>query len=106
MDEPRNRKWDTGTVRPYRASPVDFREVFLRMGQSKEIEEHYRTNWRCIMRWIDQNGGDALREERAKIGGKGLRPGRRARSRRYAYVMGTTRMPTFFDYELIGKDGK
>lgn len=81
---------DTGLVRPYRPCPTDFREQFLEMGQSKEIEEHYRTNWRCIARWIEESGGDELRAERfnlagRKTGGK-LRPGRRARR----YVMGQT----------------
>lgn len=29
------------------------------------IDEHYRTNWRCIRRWILESGGETLREARA-----------------------------------------
>lgn len=83
----RQRKPDTGLVRPYRPCPPDFREQYLRLGQTKEIEEHYRTNWRVIRRWIDDAGGDALREERAAVSGGFVRPKQR-RARRY--VMGQT----------------
>ncbi|MEY4839016.1 MAG: hypothetical protein RLZZ475_2875 [Pseudomonadota bacterium] len=78
---------DTGLVRPYRPCPADFRERFLEMGQSKEIEEHYRTNWRCIARWIEEAGGDTLRAERRKQSGGTARPNLR-RARRY--VLGMT----------------
>lgn len=82
------RKWDTGTIRPYRPCPHDFRETFLELGQSKAIEEHYRTNWRVIIRWINESGGDSLRAERCKLSnGKGtLRPERRSKR----YMMGRT----------------
>lgn len=74
---------DTGLIRPYRACPADFRERFLELGQSKEIEEVYRTNWRVIRRWIEEAGGASLRAERfalagAKTGGS-LHPARRSR---------------------------
>ena len=82
----KGRVWDTGTVRPYRPVPPDFREVYLRMGQGKEIEEHYRTNWRVIRRWIEEEGGDDLRAERAKVSGGFVRPNQRAKR----YVMGRT----------------
>lgn len=83
-------KLPDGSMRPYRPCPADFRDTFLRLGQSKEIEEHYRTNWRIIIRWIEESGGDALRAERfalagAKTGGK-LSPERRAKR----YVLGLT----------------
>lgn len=81
---------DTGLIRPYRPCPADFRERFLDMGQSKEIEEHYRTNWRCIARWIEECGGDDLRAERRTRSGGTARPKLR-RARRY--VMGQTLTP-------------
>ena len=81
------RKWDTGMERPYRPAPVDLREVYLRLGQDKVIEEHYRTNWRCITRWIEECGGDALRAERAAITGSALKPHLRRAKR---YVLGRT----------------
>ncbi len=74
-------------IRPYRPCPPDFREVFLRLGQTKEIEEHYRTNWRLIIRWIEENGGDELRRERAKVTGAPLRPYLRSGVAR-RYVLG------------------
>lgn len=80
------RTHDTGTIRPYRPCPADFRERYLEMGQSKEIEEHYRTNYRCIRRWIEENGGDKLRAERRAITGCPERPYLRARN----YVLGRT----------------
>jgi len=83
------RNHDTGMLRPYRPCPADFRERFLEMGQSKEIEEHYRTNWRCIIRWIDESGGDALRAERFAIAGKRT-GGRLSPERRRRYVLGRT----------------
>jgi hypothetical protein len=79
------RPHDTGTVRPYRPCPADFRVTFLAMGQSKEIEDHYRTNWRVIRRWIEECGGDLLRDERYTVSGGFARPGKRAR-----YVLGRT----------------
>jgi len=79
-----------GNVRPYRACPSDFREVFLRLGQSKEIEEHYHANWRCIRRWIEQTGGDALRAERRVVSGGTERPALRAENRAKRYVLGRT----------------
>ncbi|MBU2328894.1 MAG: hypothetical protein KJ755_16335, partial [Alphaproteobacteria bacterium] len=40
------------------------------------ITEHYRTNWPCIARWVDECGGDELRRARAehvaKVGKKRL----------------------------------
>lgn len=98
------RKPDTGLVKPYRPAPSDFREVYLRLGQSKEIEEHFNTNWRCIRRWIEECGGDELREARVKLTGRVLHPGRRTGVAR-SYVLGLRlkRMekPTFFDAELM-----
>lgn len=85
--EKRQRRWDTGMVRPYRPCPPDFRERFLEMGQSKEIEEHYRTNWRLIIRWIEESGGEELRAERAKRTGSPLRPYLRSSAAR-RYVLG------------------
>lgn len=75
---------------PYRPCPPDFREVFLRLGQSKEIEDYYRTNWRVIRRWIEEAGGEELRAARRAITGAGPRPTLRAESRARRYVLGRT----------------
>lgn len=82
------RPHDTGLVRPYRPCPADFRDRFLELGYSKEIEEHYRTNWRVIARWIEEAGGEALRAERFKVAG--ARTGGKLRSRASRYVLGRT----------------
>lgn len=79
-----------GGTRPYRPCPADFRDVFLQLGQSKEIEEHYRTNWRVIRRWIEECGGDKLRADRRKVSGGTPRPNLRAESRAKRYVLGRT----------------
>lgn len=86
-DEPPKRIWDTGTIRPYRPAPADFPEVYLRLGQNKAIEEHYHTNWRCIIRWIEECGGDELRAQRSKISGHPVKPYHR---RAVRYAMGRT----------------
>ena len=108
MTEQSPRRWDTGLVRPMRPLPADFRDVFCRLGQSKEIEEHYRTNWRVILRWIEEAGGDELRTARSAVSGQPVRPTLRS-DRAKRYVMGRTlrgkRAPTFFDAELM-EDGK
>ena len=59
----KKRKPDTGLVRPYRPKPADFRETYVRMGWD-EIDEHYRTNWRVIRRWIMEEGADDLKAAR------------------------------------------
>ncbi len=82
------RAHDTGLVRPYRPCPHDFRDRFLALGQSKEIEEHYRTNWRVIRRWINEAGGDDLRAERFELAGR--KTGGKLRGRASRYVMGMT----------------
>ena len=79
-----------GGKRPYRPMPKDFRERFLEMGQSKELEEHYHTNWRVIRRWIEEAGGDELRRARYAVSGGFARPNKRAESRAARYVMGKT----------------
>lgn len=79
--KPRQRKWDTGRVRPYRPPPTDFREVYIEMGWHA-AQDHFRTNYRCIARWIEECGGEELREARAKACGGFTRP--HQRSRRYA----------------------
>lgn len=102
------RKPDTGLIRPYRSAPPNFREAFLRLGFSKELREELRTNDRCIKRWIEENGGDELRAERARISGSSLKPHRRSvRARNYVLGLRLSRLrtPTFFDAELM-EDGK
>lgn len=53
-----------GRQRPYRTCPADFRERYLEMGWDG-IVEHYATHWRAVARWIDEAGGDELRQARA-----------------------------------------
>lgn len=81
----KHHKSDTqGLVRPYRPLPSDFRAVFIAMGWDG-IEDHYRTNWRCIRRWIEEAGGEELRAARREVTGSVARPSKRSR-----YVMGRT----------------
>lgn len=61
---PRN---ETGLIRPRRPKPRDFRKRYLEMGWDREIEDHYRCNWRCIRRWIIEEGKDQLRADRAAV---------------------------------------
>lgn len=77
---------DSGLVRPYRPAPADFREVYLRMGWDG-IADHYRTNWRVIRRWIQECGGDELREARARVSGRPTAPQRRS-GKASRYVIG------------------
>ncbi|MES2289305.1 MAG: hypothetical protein V4530_06155 [Pseudomonadota bacterium] len=86
----RQRRWDQGDIRPYRPLPADFREVFLRLGNSIEIRDHYRTNWRVIRRWIDEAGGEELRAERRAVTGATARPALRSKNRASRYVLGRT----------------
>ena len=78
-----------GFVRPYRACPTDFRERFLEMGWDG-IAEHYRASWRCVLRWIEECGGETLRAERRKITGATPRKAGHSRDRARRYVMGQT----------------
>jgi hypothetical protein len=80
------RAHDTGMTRPYRPCPPDFREVFIELGQSREIEEHYHTNWRVIVRWIGDAGGEDLRAARREVTGASARPNLRSKR----YVLGLT----------------
>lgn len=107
---PPTRKWDTGLQKPYRELPSDFRAVFLELGQDRAIEEHYRTNWRVIRRWIEEAGGDELRAARSAITGSALKPAKRSGMAR-RYVLGRTlrrieprwpcRSPRFWDVGLV-----
>lgn len=76
------RKPDTGLVRPYRKKPDNFREVYIRMGWDG-IEEELNANWRCIRRWIDEEGREELAAARAAHVAE-----KRQRARRY--VLGRT----------------
>ncbi|RVT93712.1 hypothetical protein [Sphingomonas crocodyli] len=84
--DPPRRKPDTGLIRPYRPRPPNFRAVFIRngwAGPDGAIEEIFNTNWRCIRRWIDEEGRESLIRERAAH----VRQNRIG-SRRSDYVMG------------------
>lgn len=87
------RRWDTGLIRPYRPAPNDFRETYLRMGWDG-IEDHYSTNYRCIARWIEECGGDELREARSKVTGKTTRPGNRRVRYRYEKLTAVKSRPS------------
>lgn len=100
----RPRRSDTGLMRPTRPCPHDFRERFLELGQTKEIEEHYRTNWRCITRWIEECGGDDLRAARSQATGCPLRPHRRSDKAR-RYVLGLRLNGARRDTRGIQNDG-
>jgi hypothetical protein len=49
-----------------RPLPTDFVEVFLEIGWDG-IQYHYRTHNSTIARWINEAGGEALRQRRAEI---------------------------------------
>jgi hypothetical protein len=84
MAPSRIRRNDTGLVRPYRAKPADFRERYIEMGWDG-IDEHYRTNWRVIRRWILEEGRDGLKAARSAH----VRAKQQAeQSRRRRYVAG------------------
>ena len=78
-----------GITRPYRPCPRDFRAVFLEIGWDG-IEDHYRTNWRIIRRWIEECGGEELRAARRAVSGGTPRPNLRSENRARRYVMGQT----------------
>ena len=61
----RVRSTDTGLIKPRRPCPPDFRDRYIELGWDGSIEAHYRTNWRCIRRWILESGGQELRDARA-----------------------------------------
>ncbi len=44
-----------GTLRP---RPADFHEQFVRLGWS--CVDHYRTSWRVVNRWLDEEGRSSL----------------------------------------------
>lgn len=71
------RQHDTGLILPYRNPSPDFEEVYLLLGQGKEIEEHYQTNWRCVRCWSEECGGDDLRTRRHARSGGFARPSKR-----------------------------
>lgn len=78
-----------GCTRPYRPCPADFRTRFLEMGWDG-IEDHYRTNWRVIRRWIEESGGEELRAARRAISKATARPALRAENRAKRYALGRT----------------
>jgi len=73
-----------GTVRPYRPKPSNFREVYLQIGWDG-IEDYFGTNWRVIRRWIEEEGKEQLKADRAAhVESKRAQ----ARKRRKNYIMG------------------
>ncbi len=59
-----NRKAYDGHIRPQctRPLPADFREEYIRTGW--DAQYWYGTNWRVMVRWIEEAGGDELRAAR------------------------------------------
>lgn len=107
----RKRTPDTGLLRPYRPKPIDFREVYVRMGW-EGLDEHYRTNWRCIRRWVFEQieedeamGRIHLKAARANWlaqHGEKIRRQELRGSRRSDYVNGRRMRPTrVFDWGNI-----
>lgn len=76
------RAHDTGLIKPYRPRPACFRETYISMGWDG-LDEHYRTNWRVIRRWIEEEGREGLVLARAEYVER-EREKRRERRRRYA----------------------
>ena len=108
MTAVRRRIPDTGLIKPYRPCPADFRERYLELGWTKELVEHYRTNWRVIRRWIAEAGGDELRKARAEVTGSSPRPYRRSttallyvHTARCAFRKSKSRAPTFWEVGLL-----
>jgi len=82
------RKPCTGMVKPYRQMPADFRERFIELGWA-EIGAHYRAHDRTIARWIEEAGGDELRNARSRATGMPHQPARRSAR----YIRGRTLTP-------------
>ncbi len=59
---PRN---EDGLQKPRRPKPRDFRDRYIEMGWDRALEDHYRCNWRCIRRWILEEGQQELKAARA-----------------------------------------
>lgn len=59
-----DRKAYDGHVRPdkTRSMPTDFREFYIRHGW--DAQYFLATNWRVMVRWIEEAGGDELRAAR------------------------------------------
>lgn len=72
-----------GVTKPYRPKPPDFRETYLRIGWDG-LEEHYHTNWRVVRRWIEEEGRDRLRADRAAVVERQREAHRRALRQRHA----------------------
>lgn len=53
-----------GATKPYRPVPADFFEIYVAMGWDG-LDEHYRTNWRVLRRWIELTGRARLIAARA-----------------------------------------
>lgn len=84
--DPRRPEPITGRRRPHRPKPADFRQVYLAIGW-EGLDRHYRTNWRVIRRWIEEEGAEGLKAERAAAVDRQRRERReRERARRSAML--------------------
>lgn len=54
-----------GRVRPMRPCPADFAARYIELGWD-EAQAHYRAGWSVLARWVDEAGGDQLRQARAE----------------------------------------
>jgi hypothetical protein len=47
---------------PQRPKPDDFRQQFIRLGW--DVVDHYRTGWKVVDRWVEEEGRASLRADR------------------------------------------
>jgi hypothetical protein len=53
------------STKPHRERPADFRAAYIALGWDG-VTHRYRTNWRVIRRWVDEEGRDELAAARAQ----------------------------------------
>jgi hypothetical protein len=87
MQAERKRVPIAGRVRACRPKPADFRETYIAIGW-QGTGAHYRTNWRVIRRWIEEEGREGLIAARAAAV---ERQRRKARFRKYVIASGGAR---------------
>lgn len=74
----------------YRPKPNDFRDSYIRMGFGDELREHYRTNYRALRRWVDEEGYQELHDARRDYLKATKWPNGAPGNRKRRYVMGQT----------------
>ncbi|MET0364138.1 MAG: hypothetical protein ABW169_05750 [Sphingobium sp.] len=79
-----------GATIGYRLKPADFRDKYIRMGFGDELREHYRTNYRALRRWVDEEGYQELHDARREYLKATKWPNGAPGNRKRRYVMGQT----------------